>query len=366
MLNEESLRPTVLEVNLNNFKHNVNQIQSYVGNDVKLMPVIKAAAYGTYIDKCIDVINEFDIVAVAVVDEAVELRKLGYEKEIFLLNQAYKDEIDKIVKYNVTIGISSLGFLEELGKTGENVKIHIEIGTGMGRTGINPIRVEEYVKEVEKYPNIKVEGMYTHLSSADIDFEYTEKQLNSFKNAIENAKRVLGDLKYIHCSASNGILNFKDSYYNLVRPGMILYGYDSCEGAAQKLDLKPVCKLKSKVTFLKEVGENVSIGYSRSFITNRKTKVATIPIGYADGMKRAFSNKGSVVIKGKKVPIIGSVCMDSFMVDLTEIDDVNVGDDVYIWDNENITVDELAKLANTINYEIISTVSNRVPRVFIK
>lgn len=366
MLNEESLRPTVLEVNLNNFKHNVNQIKNYVGNNVKLMPVIKATAYGTYINKCIDVINEFDIVAVAVVDEAVELRKLGYEKEIFLLNQAYKDEIDKIVKYNVTIGISSLGFLEELGKSGENVKIHIEIGTGMGRTGINPIRVEEYVNEVKKYPNIKIEGMYTHLSSADIDFEYTEKQLNSFKNAIENAKKVLGDLKYIHCSASNGILNFKDSYYNLVRPGMILYGYDSCEGAAQKLDLKPVCKLKSKVTFLKEVGENVSIGYSRSYITNRKTKVATIPIGYADGMKRAFSNKGSVVINGKIVPIIGSVCMDSFMVDVTEIDNVAVGDDVYIWDNENITVDDLAKLANTINYEIISTVSNRVPRVFVK
>ena len=361
----EITRPTVLEVDLNNFEHNVKQIQNYVGNNVKLMPVIKAAGYGTYINKCLEIINKFDIVAVAVVDEAVELRNLGYEKEIFLLNQAYKDEIEKIARYDITIGISSLGFLEELGKYEKNINVHIEIGTGMGRTGINPARVEEYINEVKKYPNVKIEGMYTHLSSADIDFEYTEKQLNSFARAVEAAKNILGELKYIHCSASNGILNFPNSYYNLVRPGIILYGYDSCDGACQKLDLKPVCKLKSKITFLKEVGENISIGYSRSFITNRKTKVATVPIGYADGMKRIFSNKAEVLVRGKRVPIIGSVCMDSFMIDVTDLDDAQVGDEVFIWDNENITVEELAKMADTINYEIISCISNRVPRVFI-
>ena len=165
----EVTRPTVLEVDLNNFKHNVNQIQNYVGKNVKLMPVIKAAGYGTYINKCIEIINEFDIVAVAVVDEAIELRNLGYKKEIFVLNQPYKDEIEKIEKYGITVGISSLGFLNELGNYGKKIKIHIEIGTGMGRTGINPARVEEYIQEVNKYPNVEIEGMYTHLSSADID-----------------------------------------------------------------------------------------------------------------------------------------------------------------------------------------------------
>lgn len=362
----EITRPTVLEIDLNNFRHNVKQIQNYVGKDVKLMPVIKAAGYGTYINKCLDVINEFDIVAVAVVDEAIELRNLGYRKEIFVLNQADKNEIEKITQNNITVGVSSLGFLEELGKQKEKVKIHIEIGTGMGRTGINPARVEEYINEVKKYPNIEIEGMYTHLSSADIDFEYTEKQLNSFKRAVDTAKNILGELRYVHCSASNGILNFPDSYYNLVRPGIILYGYDSCEGAVKKLNLKPVCKFKSKITFLKEVEENTSIGYSRSYVTTRKTKVATIPVGYADGLKRALSNKGEVVINGKKVPIIGSVCMDSFMADVTDIEDVSAGEDVYIWDNENITVEEIAKTCGTINYEIICTVSYRVPRVFIR
>lgn len=362
----EITRPTVLEINLNNFEHNVKQIKEYVGNNVNIMPVIKAGAYGTYINKCIEIINKFDIVAVALVDEAIELRRLGYKNEIFVLNQPYKDEIEKIVTNDVTIGISSDSFLKELGESGKKVKVHIEIGTGMGRTGINPSRVEEYINTIKGYSNIEINGMYTHLSSADIDFEYTEKQLKSFSTAVCNAQKILGNLKYIHCSASNGILNFPNEKYNLVRPGLILYGYDSCEGACEKLNLKPVCKLKSKITFLKEVAENTSIGYSRSFITKRKTKVATIPLGYADGMKRALSNKGEIVVRGKKAPIIGSVCMDSFMIDVTEIEDVCVGDDVYIWDNNIIKVEDIANICGTINYEIISTISNRIPRIFNK
>ena len=173
----EITRPTVMEVDLKAFKHNIDQIKKYVGEDVKLMPVIKANAYGTYINKVNEEINKFDIVAVATVDEAVELRIQGYEKEIFVLNQAYKEEIEKIVKYNITIGISSDSFADELGKINDPVSVHIEIGTGMGRTGINPKRVEEYIKKVRNYKNVKIEGIYTHLSSADSDEEYTKKQL---------------------------------------------------------------------------------------------------------------------------------------------------------------------------------------------
>ena len=215
------------------------------------------------------------------------------------------------------------------------------------------------------HKNIEIEGIYTHLSSADIDKEYTEKQLMYFERAVKKAKQILGEIKYIHCNASNGILNFTENSYNLVRPGMIMYGYEPFEGAKKKIDLKPVCKLKSKITFLKEVEEGTSIGYSRSYITRRKTKVATIPIGYADGFKRELSNKGYVLISGKKAPIIGSICMDGFMADVTDID-VSVGDDVYIWDNENITLEEVAKLAGTMNYEMMSTIMHRVPRIFIK
>lgn len=360
----EITRPTVMEIDLEAFKYNVNQIQNYVGKEVGLMPVIKANAYGTYINHVLDVVNMFEIVAVATVDEAVYLRESGFKKKIFVLNQPYKDEINKIEKYDISVGISSNSFLEALGNTKSKVNIHIEIGTGMGRTGIHPNRIEEYIKEVEKYPNIKIEGIYTHLSSADCDFEYTEKQLNSFKKATDMAKKMVKDIKYIHASASNGILNFKDSYYNLVRPGIILYGYPSSNDTFEKIDLKPVCKLKSKITFLKKVKEGTSIGYSRSYITKNEAIIATIPIGYADGLRRSLSNKGYVVIHGKKAPIIGNVCMDSFMADVSNIENIEIGDDVYIWDNENITLDEVAKECGTINYEIMCTISERVPRIF--
>jgi len=357
-------RPTIMEIDLNAFEHNVNELQKYVGENVKIMPILKANAYGTQINTILDMVNKFDIVGVAFVDEGITLRELGYEKEIFILNQPYENEIENITKYNLTIGVSSNDFLEKIGNTNKNVTVHIEIGTGMGRTGINPVRVKEYIERIKQYSNIKIEGIYTHLSSADIDKEYTEKQLNSFEIAVKTAKEILGDLKYVHSAGSNGILNFKSSHYNLVRPGITLYGYKSAEDTYKKINLKPVAKLKSKITLLKIVKENTSIGYGRSFVTKRETKVATIPIGYADGFCRGNSNKGYVLIQGEKATVIGNVCMDAIMVDVTNIEDVKLGDDVYIWDNEKITLEELANLNGTINYEVLSTVSYRVPRVF--
>ena len=261
----EITRPTFMEVDLNNFEHNVKQIQNIVGIGVKLMPVIKASGYGTYINRRLDVLNMFDIVAVACVDEGVYLRKLGYEKEIFVLNQPYETEIEKIVEYNIVVGISSYGFAESLSKFGKDVSIHVEIGTGMGRTGVHPYKIREYLESLGS--NIKVEGIYTHLSSPDIDDEYTKKQLKSFNIAVDTAKEILGEIKYVHAGASNAILNYPESHFNLVRPGLILYGYPSEENIESKIDLKPIAKLKSKVTFLKTVESGTSIGYGRSFIT---------------------------------------------------------------------------------------------------
>ena len=152
----------------------------------------------------------------------------------------------------------------------------------------------------------------------------------------------------------------------MVRPGITLYGYESCEETKNKMTLHPTCKLRSRITFLKEVGPNTSIGYSRSYITDKDTKVATIPIGYADGLRRALSNNGEVIVHGKKAPIIGNICMDSFMVDVTDIEDVKVGDPIYVWDNNLITLEEVSKRCGTINYEILSTISSRIPRKFIK
>lgn len=359
-------RPTIMEVDLKAFKFNVEQIKKFVGAGIKIMPVIKANAYGTYINKLISVLDKFDIVAVALVDEAVKLRVAGYEKEIFVLNQPDKEEIPKIVKYSITIGASDISFIKELSEKGKNSKIHIEVDTGMGRTGVNPEKLDSFINELKRCKNIQVEGLYTHFSSADTDLEYTEKQLKIFDECIDTVKNIFGEIKYIHSSASNGILNFSKSSYNLVRPGIILYGYQAGDNTFEKLNLKPVCKLKSKITFLKEVDENTSISYSRRFITPRKSKIATIPVGYADGLRRELSNKGYVVINGKKAPIVGTVCMDSIMVDVTDIGEVFLGQDVCIWDNDLIKLEDIANLTGTINYEILCTISSRVPRKFIE
>ena len=175
---------------------------------------------------------------------------------------------------------------------------------------------------------------------------------------------MFGTIRYVHCSASNGLLNFKDDICNLVRPGIILYGYESFSGVKDLIDIKPVCKFKSKITFLKEVDEGTSIGYSRKFITTRKTKIATIPMGYADGIRRSLSNRGRVYINGEYAQIIGNICMDNFMVDVTHIKNIELGDEVVIWDNKNITLEEIANLCNTINYEILCTIGKRVIRKY--
>lgn len=357
-------RPIVMEVNLKNFQHNMSRIREKIGDHVEIMPVIKANAYGTYINKRLDILNQYEIVAVANVDEGVSIRNMGYEKQIFVLNQPYETEIDKIIQFDIVVGISSYDFAKQLGNTGKPIRVHLEIGTGMGRTGVHPYRIDKYIEQLPK--NIKVEGIYTHLSSADVDDEYTKKQLKSFNAAVTTAKEILGELKYIHAAASNGIVNFPDSHFNLVRTGIIMYGYASAEDTLEKIDIRPIASLKGKITFLKTVKEGTSIGYGRSYITKRETKVATIPIGYADGFRRTFSNGWEVMVKGKKVPIIGKVCMDSFMADVTDIEDVELGDEVIIWDNENITLEDLAKRCDTINYEILCTISDRVPRVFVE
>lgn len=360
------MRCSFMEVDLNNYDYNMDQIRKYVGNDMPIMPVIKANCYGTWINRLNEVIEKFDIVAVALVSEAVKLRKQGFSKEIFVLNQPDVGDISDIIENNITVGASDKRFIEKLGETNKEVNIHIEIDSGMGRTGIKPEEIVDFINKIKLYNNIKVEGIYTHLSSADYDMEYTNNQFEKFDFCVKKAKELLGDLKYIHSSASNGILNFPEKKYSLVRAGIIMYGYPSFDTTYEKIDLKPVCKLKSKITFLKEVEPGTSISYSRRFITSRKTKVATIPIGYADGIRRELINGGEVVINGVKAPIIGTVCMDSFMVDVTEIENVEVGTEVYIWDNDIITLEEIAEKCGTINYEIMSQISERVPRVFIK
>ena len=190
------------------------------------------------------------------------------------------------------------------------------------------------------------------------------KQIDLFKSGVEEIKKYFKNIKYIHSSASSGLINYDDNISNAVRPGIILYGLESYKGLNKMINIKPVSTLKSRIIFLKDIDKKESVGYSRRFRSTKKMKIATIPIGYADGLRRELSNKGYVVIHGKKAKIIGSICMDSTMIDITNIDNVKLEDEVYIWDNENIKLEDISNICNTINYEILCGISTRVKRIF--
>ena len=357
-------RQSYMEISKSNFKYNIREIQEYVGKK-QIMPIIKANGYGTHVNKCLELIKDFKIVGVACVSEAIDLRNLGYNGEIFVLNQPYIEDIENIVKYNVTVGVSDINFVRGLARTNNNVKVHIELETGMNRTGVQEKYLESFVDDILKYSTIIVEGIYTHFSSADIDVEYTNKQIDIFNKGVELIKSKIDTIKYIHSSASNGLLNFNVDICNMVRAGIIMYGYASSDTTLDKIDIRPIAKLKSKINYIKMIEKNESVSYGRRFVSEDKMMVATVGIGYADGVRRSLLNKGNVVIRGIKCSIIGSVCMDSFMVDVSKVKEVAVGDDVYIWDNELITLEEIAEQYDTINYEVLAGIGERVPRVFV-
>ncbi|MDO4996444.1 MAG: alanine racemase [Bacilli bacterium] len=353
-------RPTYLEINKTKFINNINKIKEYVGYK-ELMPVIKANGYGTYINKCIDIVNMFNIVAVARVDEAIELRNIGYNGEIFLLNQASILELDDIYKYDITIGISDITFIKSITNP---VNCHLEIETGMNRTGVKVKDLDTVIDIINNNPNINICGIYTHFSSADDSSDYTNYQINNFREAYNKLKSIY-NLKYVHCSASNGLMNYKIDFTNLVRPGLIMYGYETFTGSNNIIPVEAIATLKSQITFLKEVDEGEAISYSRRYITDSTRRIATIPIGYADGLRRSMTNTGYVLVNNTKCKIVGSVCMDSCMIDVTNVD-CKVGDTVYIFDNKNITLEDIATIYNTINYEVLCTISDRIKRKFIE
>lgn len=356
---------TVLEVSRQAFLDNFNSVKKRIGENVEVMPIIKANAYGTFLNRDIDLINNFNIVGVAQVSEALELRKDGYSKDIFILNQPFLDDIQQIVENNIVVGVSDFDFIYKAGIGGENIRVHIELETGMGRTGVSKDDLMKFLELVSGFPNILVEGVYTHLSSADKNYEFTNKQIDLFKEMVSVVKRKFPDIKYVHQAASNGIMNFDLGICNMVRPGIILYGYYSSKSSADKISLKPVAKLKSQVSFIKRVDEGYSVGYDRGYVTTTSMIIATVSMGYADGVRRLLGNKGFVSIRGVKCKIIGNICMDSFMVDVTNVKDVSVGDIAYLFDNEITMLDEVASTCDTINYEILSTIGDRVRRVFV-
>jgi len=372
-----NIRPAWLEINLDNYEHNIKLIKGLLCKKTLLTAVVKADAYGhgavEISKKALE--SGADRLAVAVLDEAEELRKSDLPKiPILILGWTPKEQYERVIEHNLIQTVYDyqdvLALNEAAEKMNRKAKIHIKIDTGMSRLGIKPEQGIEFVKKVNELSNIIIEGIYTHFSSADENNkEFTFQQFNIFKDLISKLKESGISIPIKHAANSAAIIDMPELQMDMVRAGIISYGLWPSNEVKRKIDLKAVMSLKSRLAYVKTVEEGTPISYGRTYVTEKKSRVGTIPLGYADGYSRLLSSDFEVIVKGKKVPIIGRICMDQFMVDLSGINSVEKGDVVTLLGEDNgeeITADEMAEKLNTINYEVVSSFTKRLPRVYIK
>ena len=372
----KSLR-TWVEINLDALECNFDAVRKALPENIKILDVVKANAYGhgaIGVAKFLQ--DKADYLAVAVTDEALELRKNGINCPILVLGHIPYGDYDNIVKFNITTTISDFYEAELLSKAAEKAGVtaplHIAVDTGMNRIGFacNDASIEE-IKKIKELPNITIEGVFSHLAAADmLDKTYTKMQVEKFDGFVKKLSETGVEAPVKHLYNSAGIADLEKKY-DMVRQGIILYGLKpSDEVEFNNIDApKPVMSMKTRVVQVKTLPAGESISYGCTYTTEKETIVATLCAGYADGVTRVLSNNGEVLIRGKRAKIIGRVCMDQFMVDVTDIPQVEAGDTATIFGtdgDETISVDEIAKKANTINYEIICNINSRVTRVYMK
>lgn len=371
------LHPIWAEINLNNLIYNIEQIKKKSGNS-EIIGVVKANAYGHGAVEISKVLLNHGInrLAVANIVEAIELRENEIKAPIMLLGISEDYAIDALLEYDVEPTISTYEFAINLNNKAKalnkTVNIHIAIDSGMGRIGFrkNDKGLEDIIN-ISKLSNLKIESIFSHFSTADCkDKSYSLRQLEIYNTFLDKLKEAGVYINKKNLSNSAAIIDLPESHYDYVRPGIIQYGYyPSDEVDKNHFDIKHVLTWKTKIIHIKEVEENEYIGYGQTFKTSRKTVVATLPVGYADGYSRGLSNKGKVIINGHIAPIIGNVCMDQFMVDITDIENVHLGNEVILLGsdgNVKFDADDIAKLTNTISYEVLCLIGRRAPRIYIK
>ncbi|MDD4369656.1 MAG: alanine racemase [Anaerostipes sp.] len=366
------------EVDLSAIVHNIKEVMRIIGNDTKVMAVIKADGYG---HGAVPIAQELDKIgiggyAVAIMEEAIELRKAGTKTPILILGFTAPTQYKTLIEHDVAMTMFSYEMVKKLSdaavSAGSEAKIHIKVDTGMNRIGFKP--TEESIKEIKKIrqlPMIQIEGIFTHFARADErDKEAAYKQKKRYDDFVQKIENEGIHIPVKHISNSAAIIDMDDCRKNMVRSGIITYGlYPSNDVLKNILDLKPAMELKTHIVHIKEVEEGEGISYNGTYVTDKKTKVATIPVGYADGYPRSLSSKGRVIIRGQYAPIIGRVCMDQFMVDVTNIKGVNLMDQVTLMGQDGdacILADEIATMIGTIHYELVCDISKRVPRFYKK
>ena len=374
---ERVMRPVWAEIDLDIIENNIRNIKNLV-KDKDVIAVVKADAYG---HGAIDVVptlleNGASKLAVAVITEALELRNNDISAPIMILGYTPLEFAEDLINNNIEQTVYDLEYAKKISEIalnlGRKAKVHIALDTGMGRIGFIPNEDNfKDVLEIETLEGIEVEGLFTHFSTSDEENkEYTYEQFSKIQRFSDKLSEKGIKVPLKHASNSGAIIDLPETYLDAVRAGIILYGYyPSDEVKKERLDIKPALTLKTKVCHVKELDKDMYISYGRTFKTDKKSMIATIPIGYADGYSRLLSGKAKVIINGKFAPVVGRICMDQCMVDVSDIENVKVGDEVILLGqkgNLKFDADDMAEIMGTINYEVICMLKQRVPRVYTK
>jgi len=366
------IRPVWAEIDLSAVRENLRAIRARVGSCVRIMPAVKADAYGhgavEVSRACVEA--GADALCVACVEEAIELREAGVEAEILVLGCSSLEAVGPTLDYRLTSAVCDMSFATALSDAavlrGINARVHVKVDTGMGRIGVGPDEAVDFIKGVAALPGLDLTGVFTHFASSDeADRSFTASQISLFRQAASGVAS-LGSSPIFHASNSAAILQWPEADFDGVRPGLTVYGlYPAC-GPGRGIEVREVLTLKTRVVFMKTVPSGTPISYGRTHIVRRPSRIATLPVGYADGYSRALSNRGEAAVRGVGVPVIGRVCMDQIMIDVTDVPDAQVGDEVVLYGGgfDYLGVGNIAARIGTIPYEVLCAISKRVPRIY--
>ena len=374
----QETRPATLEINLDNLAYNMKILRDHTDKKTLIMAIVKANGYGHGAITASKVFleNGADRLGVSLLPEGMELRKAGIEVPILILNYTPASQYKNIIEYDLIQNIYNYNDAKILSDTAvllnKDVKIHIKIDTGMSRVGFFPTEesIEDIIK-ISKLPKINIEGIFTHFASSDEENKsFTELQFNRFMNVVDEIEKKGLYIPIKHVSNSAATLDIEEYNLDMIRPGLLLYGhYPSEEVHKNNLDIRPAMTLKSTISHIKTIQKGSGVSYNHLYIAKEERKIATLPIGYADGYSRMLTGKAQVYIKGKRVDVVGKICMDQMMIDITDIEDVKIGDDVILFGYEDEacpSIEDIAQWLGTSNYEVVCMMSRRVPRIYTK
>jgi alanine racemase len=366
---------TIAEVNLEAIRANLRAIRAKVGEGVRIMAVVKANAYGHGAARVAFAALDAgaDIFGVAHIEEAVELRDSGITTPILILGMSSPEEAPGIVANDVTASVCDMDLASALASSatslGRRARIHVKVDTGMGRIGVRVDSALGFTRELSRLPSLSVEGIFTHFPCSDEeDTEFTTGQIGSFRNMLDQLSAEGIRPPIAHSANSGAVLDYVDSYFDMVRPGLLMYGCYPSPSVGKSISVMPALTFRTRMVFIKEIDEHDSVSYGRTFRASRKTRVATIPVGYADGFIRRLSNQGQAIVGGRRVPVIGRVCMDQTMLDISDVPNARVGDEVILYGSqlgETISVEEVAGLVETAPHDVLCAIGQRVPRVYL-